>query len=318
MAATELDPAPESAARAASARVESRIVVQVVDDAPETLGFLITALEGAGYSVLVARSGEAALETLQWVTPDAILLDAMMPGINGFETCRRIKQLPERAHIPVIFMTALSETAHIVEGFDNGGVDYVVKPVRIDEILARLSTHVRNARVSRLAREAVDVGGLGVVLLDSRLRVAWQSPRAAAWLQQFMAEPSGAEIDFNILVEKFEASGMPSLTLGQRGGEELLMHWIDGSGLGESMALLQVRPAAASRLRTADLTRREAEVLSWLAKGKTNRDIGDILGLSPRTVNKHLEHVYAKLGVETRTSAAALLSKEVEYPGFAG
>jgi len=88
----------------------------------------------------------------------------------------------------------------------------------------------------------------------------------------------------------------------------------DLHGSPEAMALLQVRPQAASRLREAELTPREVEVLSWLAKGKTNRDIGDILGLSPRTVNKHLEHAYAKLGVETRASAAALMTREGALP----
>ncbi len=312
MATTGMTPAP---ADGAGARAAAQLVVQVVDDAPDTLGFLIDALESAGYSVLVARSGEAALETLRWVTPDAILLDAMMPGLDGFETCRRIKQLPERAHIPVIFMTALSETAHIVTAFDRGGVDYVVKPVKIDEVLARLSAHMRNARVSRLARQAVDVAGLGVLMLDSQFRLAWQSPKAAAWLAEFVA-PGAAVNLFKTLASQFEASGCTTWPLGQRGGEELVMHWIGSSGLGESMTLLQLRPVAASRVRSADLTRREAEVLSWLAKGKTNRDIADILGMSPRTVNKHLEHVYAKLGVETRTSAAAVLSRELDYPGF--
>jgi DNA-binding response OmpR family regulator/DNA-binding CsgD family transcriptional regulator len=261
-----------------------RLVVQVVDDAPDTLGFLVDALEAAGYGVLVARSGEAALQSLEWVIPDAILLDALMPGLDGFETCRRIKALPERAHVPVIFMTALSETPHIVAGFEAGGVDYVVKPVKIDEVLARLATHVRNARVSRLAREAVDVGGLGVLLLDAQHRIAWRSPRAGDWLQQFLDLPPER------------------------------LHWIGESGPGEAMTSLQVRPVADTRLREADLTRREIEVLSWLAKGKTNRDIGDILGLSPRTVNKHLEHVYAKLGVETRASAAALMTREGSLP----
>lgn len=312
MATTGMNPAPAEAARV---RTAPQLVVQVVDDAPDTLGFLITALEFAGYSVLVARSGEAALETLQWVTPDAILLDAMMPGLDGFETCRRIKLLPERAHIPVIFMTGLSETAHIVTAFDSGGVDYVVKPVKIDEVLARLSAHMRNARVSRLAREAVDVAGLGVLMLDAHCRIAWQSPKAAAWLHEFVGPGANADL-FKTVARQFETAGCTTWPLGQRGGEELVMHWIGSSGLGESMTLLQLRPAAASRVRSADLTRREAEVLSWLAKGKTNRDIADILGMSPRTVNKHLEHVYAKLGVETRTSAAAVLSLELDHSAF--
>jgi DNA-binding NarL/FixJ family response regulator len=308
MAATGLE-APE--ATPPPRREDMRLVVQVVDDAPEALGFLVVALEAAGYSVLVARSGEAALDSLELVIPDAVLLDAMMPGLDGFETCRRIKELPERAHVPVIFMTALSETAHIVAGFDAGGVDYVVKPVKIEEVLARLSAHVRNARVSRLAREAADVGGLGVLLLDARQRIAWRSPKAAAWLAEFVAADAVAlDVALADCMRRRAATAADTLVLGQRGSEELAMHWIGGSGLGETMLLLQVRPAAAARSRTTELTRREAEVLSWLAKGKTNRDIAEILGMSPRTVNKHLEHVYAKLGVETRTSAAAVLALE--------
>ena len=287
-----------------------RLVVQVVDDAPDTLGFLVAALEAAGYSVLVARSGEAALAGLELVIPDAILLDAMMPGLDGFETCRRIKQSPERAHVPVIFMTALSETSHIVAGFEAGGVDYVVKPVRIEEVLARLAAHVRNARVSRLAQAAADVGGLGVLLLDARQRIAWRSPKAAQWLAQFVtADAAALDAALADAVRRPDAAGVEGVALGRHGGEELVARWTGGSGLGETMLLLQVRPASAARARTADLTRREAEVLSWLAKGKTNRDIAEILGMSPRTVNKHLEHVYAKLGVETRTSAAAVLAR---------
>jgi DNA-binding NarL/FixJ family response regulator len=292
-----------------------RLVVQVVDDAPDTLGFLVDALEAAGYGVLVARSGEAALQSLEWVIPDAILLDALMPGLDGFETCRRIKAQPERAHVPVIFMTALSETAHIVAGFEAGGVDYVVKPVKIDEVLARLAAHVRNARVSRLAREAMDVGGMGVLVLDAQYRIAWRSPRAADWLRQFVDGPAERmPALLQPLAAPLRAAGSGSALLGTRGSDELRLHWIGESGLGEAMALLQVRPVADTRLREADLTRREIEVLSWLAKGKTNRDIGDILGLSPRTVNKHLEHVYAKLGVETRASAAALMTREGALP----
>src|SRR4249920_977356 len=132
-------------------------VVLVVDDAPQSLALLCRALEEEGYTVLVARDGASALERLDLVTPDAILLDALMPGLSGFETCRRIKAHPEWLHIPVIFMTGLSETTHSVEGFAAGGVDYVVKPVHAQEVLARLATHVRNARAARMAREALDV-----------------------------------------------------------------------------------------------------------------------------------------------------------------
>ncbi|MDX9837801.1 MAG: response regulator, partial [Azoarcus sp.] len=157
-------------------------VVFLVDDMPSSLDFLVQALDQAGYTVLVAPGGESALRLLDLSVPDAILMDAVMPGMNGFEVCRRIKAVDAYAHIPVIFMTGLAETEDVLAGFDAGGVDYVVKPVRIPEVLARLATHARNARLARLSREALDIGGHGVVLLDGLGRVAWQSPQAAAWL----------------------------------------------------------------------------------------------------------------------------------------
>jgi DNA-binding response OmpR family regulator len=214
--------------------------VLVVDDAPDTLRMLCDALGREGYTVLVARDGEQALSRLELVTPDAILMDAMMPGWTGFETCQRIKGHAAWASIPVIFMTGLSETADVVAGFASGGVDYVVKPVRIEEVLARLTTHVRNARTARQALEALE---------------ADRAERALG---------------------------------GALGGD-------------------------TSRLDEASLTPRETEVLTWVARGKTNRDIADILGMSHRTVNKHLEHIFEKLGVETRAAAAALAS-----PALAG
>jgi len=207
--------------------------VLVVDDVPDTLRMLCDALQADGYTVLVARSGEQALQRLEHLIPDAILMDAVMPGLSGFDTCQRIKAHPQWSAIPVVFMTGLSETTDIVAGFDAGGVDYVVKPVRIEEVLARLATHVRNAR------------------LTSQALAAAQADQAA-------------------------------------------------SGRDEQ---------AQQRLDSASLTPRETEVLTWLAKGKTNRDIADILGMSHRTVNKHLEHIYEKLGVETRAAAAALANR---------
>ena len=167
-------------------------IVLVVDDVPQSLGALCAELAADGYTVLVAADGASALTRLDIVTPDAILLDALMPGLDGFETCRRIKAHPEWSHIPVIFMTGLSETSHIVKGFDAGGVDYVVKPVRAQEVLARLATHVRNARAVRLARAAIDVGGHGVLMVDTHQRIAWRSPQAQRWLGEFFGTGSDA------------------------------------------------------------------------------------------------------------------------------
>jgi len=288
-----------------------RPVVLVVDDAPSSLGVLCDTLEASGYTVLVAGDGESALRLLELVVPDAILLDGLMPGLSGFDTCRRIKANAALAHIPVLFMTGLSETPHVVEGFESGGVDYVIKPIRAQEVLARLHTHARNAHITRMARDAVDVAGMGVVLIDAQGRVAWRSPQAALWLHA-LGEPS-APGQLPAALDPVLAGGA-SVVLSTLAGTRLSVRNLGTATLGETMLLLAPHKegaAGTSRLADAALTPRETEVLSWLAKGKTNRDIGEILGMSPRTVNKHLEHIFEKLGVETRSAAAALASGQL-------
>jgi DNA-binding NarL/FixJ family response regulator len=310
---TMTDTLPDRPLAAARHPAAAGRVVLVVDDAPDTLHMLCAALADEGYTVLVARDGEEALSRFELAVPDAVLLDAVMPGISGFEACRRLKADPTRAHVPVIFMTGLTETDHIVEGFASGGVDYVVKPLKVPEVLARLATHVRNAQVARLARHAVDIAGQGVVLLDAQGRIAWQSPRAEGWLAP-LPDTTGATTSASRWLAEAMACGEAGSPL--PGGERLVVRLIGAAGLNETLLLL--RPAApggeaahpdTGRLADAALTPRETEVLSWLAKGKTNRDIAEILGMSPRTVNKHLEHVFEKLGVETRAAAAALASR---------
>jgi DNA-binding NarL/FixJ family response regulator len=285
-------------------------VILVVDDAVDTLRMLGDALVAEGYVVLAARDADEALERFEVAVPDGVLLDAVMPGMDGFTLCERIKATPAWAHVPIVFMTGLSESEQILRGFASGGVDYVVKPLRIPEVMARLATHVRNARVTRLAQEAVDVAGMGTVVLDTQGRLAWRSPQATAWLALAFGQDAAAGQRAR---EWLGASLNQRETLRDLGrhGRLLARHMGQGN-LGEAMLLLTLTPPdsdAAQRLRDIALTPRETEVLSWLAKGKTNRDIADILGMSHRTVNKHLEHVFEKLGVETRSAAAAIAGK---------
>jgi len=279
-------------------------VVLVVDDAVDTLRMLCDALAAEGYTVMVARDADEARERFDMTVPDAVLLDAVMPGIDGFALCREIKATPPWSHVPIVFMTGLSDTEQVVLGFASGGVDYVVKPLRIPEVLARVATHVRNARATRLAREAVDVAGMGAVVLDVQGRIAWRSPQATRWLEAaFGAAGLDLASAWLAAVPEGGESARPAAD-----GARLVARHMGAGSFSETMLLLRLMPAgvaAPSRGLSATLTPREAEVLSWLAKGKTNRDIGDILGLSPRTVNKHLEHIYEKLGVETRTAAVA-------------
>ncbi|MFG0677806.1 response regulator [Delftia sp. WSY_7] len=287
-------------------------VILVVDDALDSLRMLCDALAAEGYVVLAARDADEALQRFALTVPDGVLLDAVMPGMDGFTLCRTLKATPAWAHVPVVFMTGLSDTDQIIRGFASGGVDYVVKPLRIPEVLVRLATHVRNARATRQAQEAVDVAGLGVVVLDGQGRVAWRSPQAARWLEEAFADqpfPMEAAGDWLAGAHQPDQAGHQDLALALADGRQLLARHMGASGLGESMVLLSheaPQAPAARRLQQVALTPRETEVLSWLSKGKTNRDIADILGMSPRTVNKHLEHIFEKLGVETRTAAAAV------------
>src|SRR6185369_10620568 len=127
--------------------------VLVVDDIPANRNLLRETLEPEGYEVLLAPDGGAALKVAQRVKPDVILLDVMMPKLDGFETCRRLKQHETTRDIPVIFITAQEETHSMIEGFRAGGVDYITKPFRAEEVLIRLKTHLQNNRLTRVVLE---------------------------------------------------------------------------------------------------------------------------------------------------------------------
>lgn len=119
-----------------------KIPILVVDDKPENLDILIAYLDTCGFTISVALNGKEAIELAIEFMPDIILLDVMMPGINGFETCYTLKQNDKTKNIPVIFMTALSETIDKVRGFQVGGVDYITKPFHQEEVLARINAHL--------------------------------------------------------------------------------------------------------------------------------------------------------------------------------
>ena len=295
---------------------EAGDIVLVVDDSPDTLRMLTDALEEAGMTVLVALEGAQALAIVGKITPDVILMDAVMPSIDGFETTRRLKRNKTLAHVPVIFMTGLTETQDIVKGLEAGGVDYVTKPIVPDELLARMRVHLANARLAHSARAALDASGRYLLATDTSGGVLWCTPQTARllslafgdfhgegyllpanvqeWLQKRMHQNVKSATDSIAL----EASS-PKLQLsyvGQVAAEEILLRLVEGELENDNLVLKRKLP----------LTQRESEVLMWIARGKSNRDIAEILDLSPRTVNKHLEQIYAKLGVENRASAAAL------------
>ena len=117
--------------------------VLIVDDSPTNLGVIFDFLDQLGFIIMVAQDGESALDKVRYTVPDMILLDAMMPGLDGFAVCRRLKQNLATSNIPIIFMTGLTSVEDKVKGFEAGAVDYVTKPVQEDELLARIITHLR-------------------------------------------------------------------------------------------------------------------------------------------------------------------------------
>lgn len=290
-----------------------RDIVLVVDDSPGTLGLLNDTLEAEGYTVLLAPSGHAALDAARRVTPDIILLDALMPGLDGFDTCRRLKRLPGLATVPVIFMTALSETEHVLAALAAGGVDYVTKPVVPAEIVARVGVHLANARLTRSAQQALDAAGRYLVAIDHNGRVVWSTPKASALLGGAAPAPSLPD-DIVVWSRNQTASGPTTRSI-DIAGQRIEISYVGRIAAEEILLRLTPRTSneQETKLRTQlGLTPREAEVLLWVGRGKSNRDIGDILGLSPRTVNKHLESIYSKLGIENRAAAAAVAMRVLQ------
>ena len=290
-------------------------IVLVVDDVPENLSLLHDALDEAGHTVLVATNGEAALLRARQSLPEVILLDALMPGMDGFEVARRLKADFTTQHIPIVFMTGLTETEHIVAAFAAGGADYVTKPIRPAEVIARIAAHITNARQIRQARSALDAFGQATVAVRAAdSRIVWQTPLARTLLNTYFANPETVApeelLAWIAAARRARGEGRePASLLISEGNKRLLASFHDRTGDDEWLVVLREEndaSAVESLISAFRLTQREAEVLYWVVRGKTSKDIGDILGSSPRTVDKHLEHVFEKLGVETRTAAANL------------
>jgi len=308
--------------------------VLIVDDVPDNLAVLHDALDESGYTVLVATDGASAIARAAQALPDIVLLDALMPGMDGFEVARRLKAGAATATIPIVFMTALTDTEHVLAAFAAGGVDYVSKPVRPREVVARIAAHLQSARHARQARNALDAfGHASIALRPADGRVLWQTPLARDLMKSHFGAgaaaapiagaapgvaaplhaPAGLCDWVRARVARGDApagagDGVPDTWTCVTGTTRLHCSLHPASAEDEWLLVLteSSNGAAVEALSLQfRLTAREAEVLYWVAQGKTNRDIGDILGTRPRTITKHLEHVFEKLGVETRTAAAS-------------
>ncbi len=291
----------------------TRAIALVIDDAPETLGVISEALEANGMTVLVARSGAEGIALTHRVQPDVILLDAQMPEMDGFETCRALKSSPGSTDAPVIFMTGLTDPEYILKGLQSGGVDYITKPVVLDELIARIITHVLNARAISSARRALDQTGQSLLAFDKSGRFSWGTPKSLGLAdtneeaRHLLSDtPPDVFMKWLLSLGHTALSHSAPLHLGP-----LVLKYV---GTANDQTLIEVHEAQGSTpvaplMQAHGLTEREAEVLLWLSQGKTNKDIAEILSLSARTVNKHLEQIFYKMGVDNRTSAAVMADR---------
>ena len=203
--------------------------ILIVDDTPANLDLLTEILKSNGYKVRPVTSGRLALQAARSVPPDLILLDILMPDMNGYDVCKKLGDDEALADIPVIFLSALTETEDKVRGLRGGGNDYITKPFQAEEVLARIDVHLK------LRRQQKEL-----------------------------------KTENHLLKEK------PPLRIKQDG---LLI----------------------------TLSLREREVLHWVREGKRNSEIAQIANISTHTVRHHLENIFAKLDVETRTAAIVIL-----------
>lgn len=295
---------------------QKKDLILVVDDSPDSLGMINDTLDEAGLTVLVALEGNQALNITRSITPDIILMDALMPGMDGFETCRQLKSQTHLAHIPIIFMTGLSDTNSILKGFEAGGVDYIQKPVNSSELLVRIKAHLSNAQLTQSARLALDASGQFLITTNQLGEFKWATPQAHHLLSDANFSEAWLKEELNKELQEFFSSsynqeknvkiknGIKTIELSFISRDEkddYLFRVIDAE-------LIQEQPILQNAF---NLTVRESEVLTWLAKGKSNAEIAIILSISPHTINAHLAQIFKKLNVENRTSAAIVALQKI-------
>jgi DNA-binding NarL/FixJ family response regulator len=307
-------------------------------------------LEDAGYCVSPLQSAAAALAHAAQSAlppPDVVLLDAALIDGSGFDLARRLKVLARTSPAPLLFFADPGHPEHLLQALESGAADCMSRPVLAQELLARMAMHLAGARERRQARNALDAFGYATLTVrpqDGKLM--WQTPLSRELLQRYCphhppyASRTAPEVQawLQECLRCLRRGETPRpLVLSQSEGARLTLQLHQQTGdndnapaaLGEEWAsddwLIVMREVSDQAVMQAlrdvfALTLREAEVLYWVAKGKTNKDVGDILGSSPMTVKKHLERVFVKLGVETRTAAAGMVMSRIRqlHPQFEG
>lgn len=290
-------------------------VILVVDDSSDTVSMLNDALEQEGFSVLVALSGLQAISICKKITPDLILLDAIMPDLNGFDTCKKLKENPKLESIPVIFMTGLDSQDNVESSFDSGAVDYIQKPIRIAELCARIKAHIKKSKQLTTSRELLDSAGMVTIAVDECGSIVWSTPEAIVQLENQGFNKISLVNEFPLLIKKWLQLAKPGDKTTLEGNEASITLKFDRKKENNFLInIIKEKPKVDESLVLAkafNLTQRESEVLYWVSQGKSNKELALILDISPRTANKHLESIFEKMYVENRTSAANMAIKEL-------
>ncbi|MES9846109.1 MAG: response regulator, partial [Candidatus Sedimenticola sp. 6PFRAG5] len=252
-------------------------IVLVVDDSPDSLGMINTALNQAGYMVLVALNGQQALDIVAQIQPNVVLMDAVMPVMDGFECCRQMrKSLPLT---PIIFMTGLTEVEHIVSAFEHGGNDYITKPIKPEELLARITAHVNSANMIKNARVALDVAKQFVLAINSTGEVLWATPETRELLASHGVDYKDTSSDFTTALKSLVCGNETNNDMVvPTTGDPLTIRYFKSINSDEHLLRIVGHDLLmdATVLEAAlPITKREAEVLLWVAHGKTNREIGE-------------------------------------------
>ena len=315
-----------------------RQTILIVDDVPANLGVLLDFLDTAGYEVLVAESGEGALSQLAYAHPDIILLDVTMPGIDGYETCRRLKVDERWRDTPVLFLTALNETADKVRGFEVGAVDFISKPLHPEEVLARVRAHLqirslqqdleeKNALLEKAVALRIEAENQlqqsldrAVLIVCERNQIQFCTRLARRLLERYFPDAqAGAVLPDPLVAWSTNGSAKEPWT------RDLAETRLEVRIFAESrpgacfMLLLEERAVAGgspASLLCLGLTNREAEVLFWIAHGKTSPEIAIILDAALNTVKKHVQNILLKLGVESRLAAALQATEILNLPAI--
>ena len=303
-----------------------RQTILIVDDVPANLGVLLDFLDTAGYQVLVAESGKGALSQLEYAQPDIILLDVAMPGIDGFETCRRLKKDERWRDTPVLFLTALNETTDKVRGFEVGAVDFISKPLHPEEVLARVRAHLqirslqqdleeKNALLEKAVALRIEAENQlqqsldrAVLVVSEGNRIQFCTRLARRLLKRYFPPTRDEDLLPAPLVD-WSNNGQAKEPWEKELKETRLEVRLFAETKQSACFMLLLEECAVGgespdSLLCLGLTAREAEVLFWIAHGKTSPEIAIILDAALNTVKKHVQNILLKLGVETRLAAA--------------